>query len=348
MKTAFIQTHDRDDRAIATWLVLVAFLVFTMILVGGATRLTQSGLSIVDWKPISGIIPPLNEAEWLAEFEGYKQFPEYKLINHGMSLDEFKGIFYWEYSHRLLGRLIGLAFAVPMLFFFIRKKVKSALKPKLIGLFILGGMQGVMGWYMVMSGLIHEPEVSHLRLTAHLSLAIAIIMALCWVAWGLYRPQKLGREVAISSGFRRFAGFLLIAVLLQMIMGALVAGLKAGFAFNTWPLMADKFIPDHLYPINPFWHSMLDDTMTVQFDHRMGAYTIFALVMGLMFYVYRHNLHPRIKFAAHMLAGLVLVQIVLGVLTLIHVVPVTLGVAHQGIGVMVTMAALFLVHEVRR
>ncbi len=348
MSKAFIQTSDQDDKAIGIWLILVALVVFTMIMVGGATRLTQSGLSMVDWKPISGIIPPLSVEEWQAEFDAYRQYPEYKLINKGMSLDEFKSIFYWEYGHRVLGRLIGLIFFIPMMYFFIRKKVKPELKLPLIGLFILGGLQGLMGWYMVKSGLVSEPEVSHLRLTAHLTLALIIIAALCWVAWGLMRPQKLSQTAALPSGLYRLSWAIFGLIFIQLMLGALVAGLKAGFAYNTWPLMGAAFIPEGLYAFSPLWHSILDHTMTVQFNHRMVAYAVFLSVLGLVYYVHRHNMVAPIKQAAWIVFAAVCAQIIIGIFTLIYVVPVSLGVLHQGGGVLVMLSMLFFLHQCRR
>ena len=228
-----------DPRLVGWWLVVMAGLVWLMVVVGGATRLTESGLSMVDWQPIRGVVPPLTEAQWLEEFEAYRQYPEYKLINRGMSLAAFKTIFWWEYAHRLLGRLIGLAFALPLAVFWLRGIIPPGYKPRLVGLLLLGGAQGLLGWFMVKSGLVDEPEVSHYRLTAHLTLAFAIFAALMWTALSLLRPRAGPSDPLL----RRLAGVFVGLVFLQVILGGLVAGLKAGYAFNSWPLMDGRLIP---------------------------------------------------------------------------------------------------------
>lgn len=344
---SFIHTSDRNDRAIGLWLLGVALLVFAMIMVGGVTRLTQSGLSMVDWKPLTGFIPPFSLEAWQAEFSAYKQFPEYKLINADMTLDEFKGIFWWEFSHRVLGRVIGLAFFIPMVLFWVRGRVKPRLKPTLIGLLILGGLQGLMGWYMVKSGLVHEPEVSHLRLMAHLMLAVFIIWALVWTALSLLRPHTIFRREQGKS-VRRWAKVFLHLVLLQLALGALVAGLKAGRGYNTWPLMDGQIIPEGLFLLDPWWSNILDNPLTVQFDHRMVAYLVFIVAIGLFAKVLTSGHSERLKSAGLFVLLSVFIQMGLGIFTLLEAVPVTLGVMHQVGGVLVLLSAIFMAHECRQ
>ncbi|MBL4788769.1 MAG: COX15/CtaA family protein, partial [Kordiimonadaceae bacterium] len=224
---------DNDHRLVANWLFFMAFAVFLMVIVGGATRLTESGLSMVNWNPVTGALPPLDEAAWQKEFSDYKTSPEYQIKNHGMSLEDFKGIFYWEWGHRLLGRLLGVFFFIPLVWFWARGQIPRGYKPKLVALFVLGGSQGLLGWYMVQSGLVNEPAVSHYRLTAHLMLALFIFAVLFWTALSLRRPDP----VRGTRKFRILTFFVLVVAILQLTMGALVAGLKAGHIFNTWPLM---------------------------------------------------------------------------------------------------------------
>jgi len=331
-------TETRDRRAVAYWLLFMACTVFVMVIVGGATRLTESGLSMVNWNPVTGTLPPIGDAEWTQEFNNYKTSPEYRLKNAGMSLEEFKGIFYWEWGHRLLGRLIGVFFALPFAWFWLRGKIPEGYKAKLIGLFLLGGSQGVLGWYMVMSGLVDEPAVSHYRLTAHLMLALFIFAALLWTALSLLRPHPTGR--AGSSGW--LMKTTAIVLVLQLGMGALVAGLKAGLIFNTWPLMGDRFVPQGLMAIEPWWRNFIDNAITVQFDHRMGAYVLTALVAAIFWQLRQAD--KAIVRAVQLLAGSMLLQMGLGVIMLLKGVPVSWGTAHQGGGVLVLAALINLMH----
>jgi cytochrome c oxidase assembly protein subunit 15 len=344
---SFIHTSDRNDRAIGLWLLGVAGLVLAMILLGGVTRLTQSGLSMVDWKPLTGFIPPLSLEAWQAEFLAYKQYPEYKLINKGMALDEFKSIFWWEFSHRVLGRIIGLAFFIPMVLFWTRGRVRPRIKPKLVGLLILGGLQGLMGWYMVKSGLVHEPEVSHLRLTAHFMLAVVIIWALSWTALSLLRPYGVfrGRE---GRSIWHWSRVFFCLVLLQLALGALVAGLKAGRGYNTWPLMDGSFIPDGLFLVDPWWSNFLDNPLTVQFDHRMVAYLVFLVGVGLFIKLLSARAPARLKSAGMFLLFALVLQMGLGIYTLLEAVPLALGVLHQAGGMLVLLSAIVFAHECRR
>lgn len=329
-------TQDKDRRAVAYWLLGVAALVFLMVVVGGATRLTGSGLSMVDWRPVTGVLPPLTEAAWQAEFAQYQESPEYKLVNMGMTLEAFKGIFYWEWGHRLLGRIIGLAFAVPLLVFWLGKKVPAGYLPRLVGLFFLGGSQGLLGWYMVQSGLVDEPAVSHYRLTAHLSLALVIYSALVWTALGLLVERS--NSQAADRSLRRLGVALVALTGLQIAMGALVAGLKAGHVYNTWPLMDGRVVPEGVWSMEPAWRNLFDNAALVQFDHRIGAYILFALTLWAAYKV-RSAARP-LRIAGLTAACVVLAQMLLGIVTLLADVPVSLGTLHQAGGVLVLTSSL--------
>jgi len=327
------------DRKIAIWLLCVAALVFVMVAVGGITRLTESGLSIVTWKPVSGVVPPLSEAEWMAEFDEYRQYPEYQKVNRGMTLSEFKYIFWWEYGHRLLGRLIGVAFAVPLLIFWVKGYIRPELRPRLLGLLVLGGLQGLMGWYMVMSGLVDRPDVSHYRLTAHLSLALIIFAALVWVALGLLRPDRgeasfRDRNPALWRIFLCLVGL----IILQILLGGFVAGLKAGLIYNTWPLMGGGLAPSDLWFLDPWWLNIFENRSTIQFNHRMVAYAVVA-VAAVLWWKLRGT---QVSGPANALLAVIGVQFVLGILTLIHVVPVALGATHQAVAVIVVAKLVWL------
>jgi heme a synthase len=349
MTKAFILTTDKNDRAIGTWLLVMAVLVFAMVVVGGATRLTESGLSMVHWQPLSGAIPPISDAEWQAEFEAYQAFPEYQILNRGMELEEFKSIFWWEFSHRLLGRLIGLAFALPLLLFVAKRMVRLELKMTLFLLFALGAAQGLLGWYMVQSGLVDEPAVSQYRLAAHLGMALILMGALLWVGLGLLRPKqdvKSSRRPLWNMS-RWFAGM----VFVQCLLGALVAGLDAGMAYNTWPLMDGRLIPDGLFEFSPWYLNFGESSLTVQFDHRMVAYAVFAFGLYLFLKVratITKEAGDGIRKAAHAVIGLLFLQILLGIATLVYQVPVGLGTLHQAGGALMLAASIFLSHQIWR
>jgi cytochrome c oxidase assembly protein subunit 15 len=302
-----------------------------MVVVGGATRLTDSGLSITEWKPILGAIPPLSEADWLEVFEKYKAIPEYQIQNRGMSLAEFKFIFWWEWAHRFLGRFIGLAFAVPCLFFALTGRVERALWPRLAGLFVLGGLQGALGWYMVASGLVDRVDVSQYRLAAHLSVAAVIFAALLWTAWGIGSPRRRPGQAG-----SRLALILAALVLAQIAAGGFVAGLDAGMGYNTWPLMDGKLIPDGLASMSPGWANLFENALTVQFNHRLLAYVVLALAIW--------QAARRFSAASGALAMAVAIQACLGILTLLLQVPLWLALVHQAGALIVLAAALWLVH----
>ncbi|MCB1690122.1 MAG: COX15/CtaA family protein [Halioglobus sp.] len=331
------------DRQVARWLVFCAAVIFAMILLGGATRLTNSGLSIVEWKPLVGVIPPLTEQDWQETFDKYKQFPEYQKINHGMSVHEFKTIFMYEYLHRLLGRAIGVLFAVPLIYFAVRRRLRPGLAPGLVILFFMGGLQGLLGWYMVKSGLVDNPRVSQYRLTAHLGVAVAIYAYMLWLAFDLMFQR--GRRT--SNERKPYAGWTLCLVglvYLMILSGGLVAGTDAGFAYPTWPLMGDSFVPPGLYATSPAWLAMFEDVTTIQFNHRMFAYFLFVVLSVSAFLVYRSATQGWGRLAAILLVLMLMIQVLLGISTLLLHVPVVLGVAHQGGAVMLLTAALFLSH----
>jgi cytochrome c oxidase assembly protein subunit 15 len=330
-------------RAVATWLLLCALAVTAMVVVGGVTRLTHSGLSMVEWQPLVGTIPPLSEADWQTVFEKYRQTPEYKLVNKGMSLGEFKGIFWWEYFHRLLGRTIGIVFLVPLVWFWLRGRIDARLGWKLAGVFVLGGLQGAMGWYMVASGLVDEPRVSHLRLTAHLGLAFLILGAMLWIAFDLLYP----RREAHGRGLARFAGAIAGLVFLQVLAGGLVAGIRAGKAYNTFPLMNGHLVPPETFLLEPWWLNFFNNMATVQLDHRLLAWLLLLLVPWLWWRVRQSEASTRARIASHLLLATLLAQFALGVWTLLAAVPVSLAAAHQGVATLVFAAALFTLHALR-
>lgn len=334
-----------NAKIVATWLCVVALLVFAMVILGGVTRLTNSGLSMVEWKPVTGWLPPIGVEAWNAEFDKYKAFPEYQKINQGMTLSEFKGIFVFEYSHRLLGRAIGLAFFVPFVVLFLLRKIDRSLIPRLLFLFLLGGSQGAMGWIMVKSGLVDHPDVSHYRLTAHLGLACLIFIGLLWTVFDLLFSKE--GEAEKSSDHLWTAGCVVFGlVFLQILIGGFVAGLNAGFVYNEWPMMGAGFVPDDLFHQTPWYMNFLENTTTIQFAHRMVAYATIAAAVWL-FLKARSDLTPRrLKIGIHALLCAILLQVVLGIWTLVAVVPVTLGAFHQAGGLLVLGAVTFVVHQV--
>ena len=320
-------------RAISTWLILIAVLILAMVMVGGITRLTESGLSIVHWDPISGAIPPLTEADWQAQFDAYRATPQYAQVNSGMSLADFKTIFFWEYVHRLLGRLIGLAFALPLLWFWWRRAIPQGYGWKLVGILCLGGLQGVIGWWMVVSGLVDRTEVSHVRLAVHLLTALAIYSACIWVALDL----RLARARLPLIGI-----WALCALALQLMFGAYVAGLRAGYAFNTWPMMGDEWFPAAAPMMEPFTRNLVDNPIVVQFVHRWLAFVVAFFAIWLAMKAWLRGL----RLEATALVGAVCVQIVLGILTLLSGVKIDIAVAHQGMAVLLLAAMLTAAHRI--
>ena len=330
-----IKASEIHLRAVRLWLLTAAAMIFLTLVVGGATRLTEAGLSIVEWKPITGMLPPLSNDEWQTEFTKYQAIPQYRELNRGMSLDAFKTIYWWEWSHRLLARLTGAVFLLPFLFFLWRGAIPRRLRGRLWGIFIAGGALGAVGWWMVSSGLTQGVSVSQYRLAFHLTLASAIYAAILWTA------QQLTPRVPEGSPFRLRAAALGVAILLlvQIYLGALVAGLDAGLVFNTWPAIDGAFVPapERLWFIQPAWRNVFENTLTVQFDHRMLAYAIWLLAV---FHAYdswktRQNFH-----GAGLLAAAVTLQAALGITTLLNQAPLPLALAHQILAIIVFTVAV--------
>lgn len=342
LATAGVQVPP-SHRAVALWLLACCALVFAMVVVGGVTRLTHSGLSIVEWQPIVGTLPPLTGAQWEETFAKYRQTPEFRLRNHDMTVEGFKGIFWWEYFHRLLGRLIGVAFFLPFAYFLARRAVTGALAWKLAGIFVLGGLQGALGWYMVKSGLVDDPRVSSLRLAAHLGLAFLIYGAMLWVALGLLFPAR----AASSDAARRRAGLLTALVLVMVLSGALVAGIRAGYAYNTWPLMNGHFIPPELLMLEPWWANLVNNMATVQFVHRNLALVVALVAVVAWIRVQREPPNARARRWSHALLAVAVAQVALGISTLVLVVPVGLAALHQAGAVLLFTCALGLRHALR-
>jgi cytochrome c oxidase assembly protein subunit 15 len=336
-------------RIVGLWLLGISALLFCMVVLGGVTRLTDSGLSITEWRPVTGVVPPLSDADWQAELEKYRQIPEYQLINKGMGLEAFKRIYYYEWSHRLFGRLIGIAFLVPFLIFLWRGWIDRPLAWRLAGIFVLGGLQGALGWFMVKSGLTVRTDVSQYRLTAHLGMAFLIQAAIAWTAFGQFAPAA--RAAAASENARRLGGWALAfaaLVYFQVLLGGFVAGLDAGMVYNTWPLMDGALVPDGYLFQSPWWLNLFENHATVQFNHRIGAYLVTLGALALFLAVGRSDAGPRARLAAgFMLAGVV-AQMVLGIVTLLLVVPVPLAAAHQAGAFIVLTLALWTAHTLKR
>lgn len=324
---------ESERRRVATWLLVCAALVFLLVLVGGVTRLTRSGLSIVEWQPLVGVLPPLSEADWQALFAQYRASPEYRLVNAGMDLEGFRRIFWWEYAHRLLARLVGLVFLLPLLWFHAKHMLARPLAWKLWGIFALGALQGLMGWLMVKSGLIDDPKVNPVRLTLHLGLALAIFSAELWLALGLLAPRA-GRA-------GRLAAALPIIVFAMALSGGMVAGLRAGYAYNTFPLMNGHLMPPEILVLEPWWQNFLYNMATVQFVHR-GFFWGLAVLVPIAWW------QGRAALTAHALLFAFVLQAALGIATLLSGVPVALGAAHQAGAVLLLAAALWHAHRAAR
>jgi len=341
-------TQAEKDRYIAGWLLFCCFIIFCMVVLGGVTRLTGSGLSMVQWEPIMGILPPLSQQEWQHTFALYQASPEFIHKNNHMTLGDFKGIFWFEYAHRLLGRTIGLIFFIPMLIFFMKGWVVSSLKPKLIVMFILGGLQGLLGWYMVKSGLVNDPHVSQYRLTAHLGMAFVIVAYIFWVALGLLNQNKVNASDEHSGAVKRSITFITSIIFITILSGGFVAGTKAGFAYNTFPLMDGKLIPDGLFSLEPFARNFFENIITVQFDHRLLATIVFVSVISFWFYLRRKNLSSQTQIALNLMLVTVFLQVALGISTLVLSVPIALGAAHQGGALLLFTSALYVLYTMRR
>ena len=334
-----ISVNEGPNRAVRWWLFSVAALIAIMVLVGGATRLTESGLSIVEWKPVTGTLPPLTDAQWAQAFESYKTIPQYRELNAGMTLHEFKTIFWWEWSHRLLGRVIGAVYLLPFLFFLWRGMFSPELKRRLWVIFGLGALQGAVGWWMVASGLTQRVEVSQYRLATHLILALVIFAA---IVWTLLRLADRPRPTASSR--LRISGVALLALtFIQLYFGALVAGLRAGRVYNTWPQIDGALIPSaaRLFFEDPWWRNLFDNTLTVQFEHRMTAYALLALAVLHAGDAVASRAGPAVVRGAWWLVAAISVQAVLGILTLLYQVPIDLALTHQAMAIVVLTLVIF-------
>lgn len=334
----------------AAWLLTVAGMVFLMVALGGLTRLTHSGLSMVEWKLFTGWIPPMNDADWASLFAKYRQSPEFLKVNSDMTVEGFKGIFWLEFIHRAWGRLIGLAFFLPFAAFMMMRWVRlsQSLFWKFLGLFILGGSQGLMGWFMVVSGLVDRPDVSQYRLTAHFGLALVIIAALLWVAMALLNKKPHDEHHQEAGSLTRWAFWLFVLISTTALSGGFVAGIDAGFAYNTFPLMDDAIIPGGLFDYDPVWLAPFEDITTVQFDHRTLAELTVVLVIVFWVKSVDRHLAPRTRRAITLFGLMALVQVSLGIATLLLVVPVSLASLHQMGAVVLFSLALWCMHELRR
>ncbi len=334
-----------NNKPIIIWLLTGCLLIAAMVVIGGITRLTGSGLSITQWKLVTGTLPPLNETQWIQEFDEYKLTPQFQKINSHFELEDFKNIYWWEYFHRLVGRSIGLIFLIPFLYFLVRKKIERSLIPKLLVVFFLGGLQGFIGWYMVSSGLIDNPFVAHYRLALHLVTAFITFGYTLWIALSLMKKEELNAPAFI----RTFSWVILVTVLLQLIYGAFVAGTKAGFIYNTFPLMGSSFIPSEMGTLQPAWLNLFENTVTLQFIHRNIAYLLTIMVVVLWIYSLRNKLQPALHSAVQLMMLIVMFQVVLGIITILnlHLNPVFLGSLHQFGALLVFTVGVYLVSLTR-
>ncbi len=344
--------YNNPPRAVAWWLFVCCAMVFVTMVVGGVTRLTHSGLSIVEWKPLIGALPPLSESHWLELFAKYQLTPEFQKVNHDMTLDGFKFIFWWEWAHRLSGRLIGVVFLLPYLFFLARGYLKGALAAKVFGFFILGGLQGAMGWYMVKSGLVDDPRVSQYRLAAHLGLAFVLFGLMFWTGLGMLQPRAVppapshkGIPLRITLTHRLGNG-LVVLVFIMVLTGALVAGIRAGLAYNTFPLMNGHLLPPESFVVDPWWLNFFTNMALVQFDHRLIAWALMGLIPWLAWRIWTEV--PAARTPAAVLVLWLAVQVTLGIATLLLQVPVALGAAHQAGAMVLFGLLLWAIHAHRR
>jgi len=338
--------NEPHRRAVIRWLGVCAAVVFAMVVLGGAVRLTGSGLSMVDWQPLMGVLPPMDTDAWLQVFRQYQQYPEFQLVNQDMDLDEFKFIFYMEYFHRILGRVVGLLFIIPFCIFLLRGVIPQWLKAKLWIALGLGACQGLMGWYMVKSGLVDDPHVSQYRLTAHLLLAVVIYAWLLRLLFALYYTGTARMEAAgLNNTARANAGASLILLILLMIAtGGFMAGTRAGFIFNTWPTMDGQLLPNLIWALDPWWRNLFENVVAIQFIHRWMAFLVLASVVIYSMLVIRTDPWSTLRNLGWLAMLCIAVQVVLGIITLLTRVPVALGVAHQG-GALVVLGLVIAIYS---
>lgn len=337
-------------KAITLWLLFTALCVFGMVVLGGLTRLTESGLSIVHWKPFTGTFPPMDETAWMEEFDAYRTSPQYEKVNFGMTLEQFKGIFWLEYLHRLAGRIIGFVVLLPLLWFALRRQLPVWLGKRLVGILLLGGMQGVIGWYMVKSGLVDVPSVSAYRLALHLGMAFLLLGLLIWTALDVWH-ERPGRHEGEVKWLLPAAQGLAIVLFIQVLLGALVAGLDAGLVYNTFPLMDGRFLPGDLYFISPAWKNHFENVTMVQFQHRIGAYIVTLYILTFVIAAGR-QIHKignggRLKCYLMLLSAGLLVQMALGIMTLLGGVPIILASKHQAMAAVLFAIAIGMLYDIR-
>lgn len=342
---ADVKTEQSRDRIIANWLLLCCVMIFAMVVLGGVTRLTGSGLSMVEWDPIFGVVPPLTQDDWQIVFDKYRSSPEYQQVNMHMEVDDFKSIYWFEFAHRLLGRAIGTVFLLPFIFFLWRGWLRRPLIiPKLVTLFVLGGLQGALGWYMVTSGLVDNPHVSQYRLTAHLVAAFLIYGFIFWLALDVW-PARRAYATHTLARLRTAVWLFLLLVIITISSGGLVAGLKAGHAYNTFPLMDGKWVPEAIFLLEPRWHNFFENIATVQFDHRLLA--MLLLISGISLWAFARKLPAWLRLRAHLVLGMIGLQVALGISTLLLHVPVPLASAHQAGALILLTLTLYLLHGLR-
>ena len=327
---------------VINWLNFSLVIIIIMVVVGAITRLTQSGLSMPDWKPITGIIPPINNEQWKVAFDEYKKFPEFNKVNFNIELSEYKTIYYWEYTHRMLGRFIGLLFLFPFVFFLFKKILNPNLIRRLLYLFMMGAFQGVMGWYMVKSGLVDNPYINHLRLAVHLFIAFIIIAYIYWTKLILTYPDQNNNNYIT---YNKFINFIICLFFIQIVYGAFTAGLKAGQNWNTFPLMEGRFIPDGLFFLKPICLNFFENDKMIQFIHRFLG--LFLLLLIYLFSFKMKDLPLKYNLRVRSLVTIVSCQVFLGIITLISKVPIVLGVAHQFLAIILLLLLLDIKHSLK-
>ena len=336
-----------NPKPVGIWLLICCLTIYGMVVLGGVTRLTGSGLSMVDWQPVMGVLPPLNADQWEQAFSLYRLSPEYLKVNYHMDVEDFKGIFWFEYAHRVLGRVIGIIFLIPLIIFLVTRRINKTMIPRLAAMLILGGLQGLLGWYMVKSGLVDNPHVSQYRLTAHLGLALILYVWILWTALDLLAPVKRSLPIEINRAFKWLAWTVTGLLIITALSGGFVAGLKAGLAYNTFPLMAGKLIPDGLFTLSPLWRNLFENLTTVQFDHRLLATLMFVLIFSLWLKGQQIKLPRNVAIGLHLLLAVTLLQIGLGISTLLLSVPIPLAATHQAAALIVISAAVYVSHQIR-